>query len=161
MKILLDPVYTARASTCSTSYLAWQIIKDLAEWRNDCFFYLLCPDKGQQSEEDQKFLSRMPDRVTLIEYPYVRQDRMEEMYKFTDPLRSLITPGEAPYWDVDVILTSRIPQMQNFRVNTGRSVAFGKGSYQAIIGLEEMPIFSFRDTVAWGNSGNVDFHLLS
>jgi hypothetical protein len=35
MKILIDPVYTGRPSTCSTSYLAWEIIDRLCARHDD------------------------------------------------------------------------------------------------------------------------------
>ena len=47
------------------------------------------------------------------------------------------------------MLTSRIPQLPFMRNVSGREANFPKGTERLFVGLEEMPVFSFRDTVAW------------
>lgn len=160
-KLLIDPVYTGRPSTCSTSYLAWEIIRDLAAWRADAFFYLLCPQDKLADETQRAFLEQFPERVKLVPIEAITMDRMQELQRFTSDLTGVLHPGNLVAWDADIIITSRIPQMVNFRTNLGRPNAFGRGTYQAIYGLEEMPIYSFRDTVPWGNTGEMDLHSLA
>ena len=72
------PVYTGRASTCSTSYLAWKIIERLIGWRDDVFFYLMMPPQALAHEQDSDFVHRHADRVMLrrrIPIPPVRSGR--------------------------------------------------------------------------------------
>ena len=157
-KVLVDPVYTGRVSTCSTSYLVWEIMKDLCQKRSDMFFYLLIPEKLDDDEDMflKEQIKGLEDRIRFYPYPYVKSDRMEELFKFSDELREYVAPGNTPVWDWDFVLTSRIPQIPQFRVNSGRSVAYDHGSYRGIIGLDEMPMFSFRKTVSWANTGHLD-----
>jgi hypothetical protein len=163
MKILIDPVYTGLPSTCSTSYLAWQIISDLIEWRDDIFFYILVPEQLRGDEDQERYWDQHKDRVTLINYAYRFRDRMQEMFKFNDQMQRIIwpAPGENKNWDFDAVLTSRLPQITNFRVTTGRMVSADHGSYQAVFAMDEMPIFKFRDTVSWTGRGELDLMSLN
>ena len=52
MKVLIDPVYTGRPSTCSTSYLAWDVIEHFIAQSDDTFFYLLAPEGMEQVDLD-------------------------------------------------------------------------------------------------------------
>jgi hypothetical protein len=157
MKILIDPVYTGKAHKCSTSYLAWELIEGLAKARDDVFFYLMYPKHSESNEEEMKFLQRMPDRVNLFPYPYLQMDRVEEQFKLTDDFIHLLSPGDTPIWDYDVVISSRIPQLPFMRNVSGREVAnYPHGTQRLFIGLEEMPIFSFRDTVSWAPGGFMD-----
>jgi glycosyltransferase involved in cell wall biosynthesis len=149
MKILLDSVFTHKPSVCSTSYLMQEIIERLSAARDDAFFYLLYPAKFAEDEVELAFLRQHADRVTLIPVSEKEKDRVWEMFEFSNEIKRLVVPGDSPIWDVDVIVTSRIPQIANYRASTARYQSFGKGTYRQIVGLDEMPIFSFRQTVAW------------
>jgi hypothetical protein len=155
-KFLLDPVYTARPSRCSTAFLFQKLIADISAVDPSAFFYMLYPKSAEENEEDMAWLNKFPDRVKLIPYPYVTGDRVEELFKLTDPLLDVLSPGYSPYWDYDFILTSRIGQIPNMRAHLHREVPFYEGTYKGIIGLEEMPMFSFRKTVSWAICGNMD-----
>jgi hypothetical protein len=155
-KFLLDPVYTARPSRCSTAFLFMQLIEEISAVDDRAFFYMLYPTQAKDNEEDWTWLNRFPERVTLIPYPYVTGDRVEELFKLTDPLLDMLSPGYSPYWDYDFLLTSRIGQIPNMRAHLHREVPFYEGTYKGIIGLDEMPMFSFRDTVSWAIEGNMD-----
>jgi hypothetical protein len=160
MKVLFDPVYTARPSVCSTSYLCWQIIEKLLP-REDWFFTVLVPQTALEQESEQAFLNQYPDRVKLIPYPAITTDRMKEHWCFREQFADLMQPAHADLWDIDAIVSSRINQLQMFRVNSTRRMTYGKGSLRAVIGLEEMPQFSFSDTVSWGPGGNMDLPSLA
>lgn len=151
MKILIDPVYTGRPSTCSTSYLAWEIIDTLIKERDDVFFYLLYPSSVQDDKDEMKFLSRHSDRVQLIAIDQLYIDRMQTMFSFPMDLWNVVAPDTGLAWDADILLTSRVPQITQFRVNSGRYTAFEQGSYRAIFGLDEMPMFPFRKTISWSS----------
>lgn len=151
MKILLDPVYTGRASTCSTSYLAWQLIRDFVARRDDVFFYLMYPKKMDEFEGELDFLNQMPDRVTLIPYEANHLDRMAELHHIPREMKELLSPIGSEHCDFDFVVTSRIPVLPMMRVLSGRQMGFRAGSMRGFFGLEEMPILSFRDTVAWGD----------
>jgi hypothetical protein len=162
VKILIDPIYTGKAHKCSTSYLAWEIIEGLRAKSDDVFFYLMYPEASKNNEEEWKFLNRRPDCVHLVPYPYLQADRVEEQFKLSDPLIHILAPGDTPVWDFDVVLTSRISQLPFMRNVAGREVGnYPKGTQRLFIGLEEMPVFSFRDTVSWASSGNMDLTSLA
>ena len=69
MKILIDPVYTGRPSTCSTSYLAWEIIDRLCARHDDAIQQLGwdrfdVTDPEVFKDVDEAFLAKvflMPD----------------------------------------------------------------------------------------------------
>lgn len=156
-KVLIDPVYTGKAHKCSTSYLAMKIIEGLSAWRDDVFFYLMYPKASEANEEEMAFLKQLPGRVKLIPYPYLQSDRVEEQFKLSDDFIHLLAPGDTPIWDYDVVISSRIPQLPFMRNVSGRECAnYPHGTQRQFIGLEEMPIFSFRDTVSWAPGGNMD-----
>jgi hypothetical protein len=162
VKILIDPVYTGKAHKCSTSYLVWEIMEGLSKWRDDVFFYLMYPEASEANEEEMAFLKRMPDRVKLLPYPYIQADRVEEMFKLHEKLIHYLAPGDSPVWDYDIVISSRTPQLPFMRNVAGREVAnYPKGSQRLFLALEEMPIFSFRDTVSWAGGGHMDLQSLA
>ncbi|QXN72755.1 glycosyltransferase [Rhodobacter phage RcZahn] len=147
MKVLIDPVYTAKVNQCSTSYLTWEIIEEMVSARSDVFFYLLVPP--DMDEAEQAFVSRHADRVRTFPYPYVKTDRVSELFKLDANLVQYLSPGDSPVWDYDVLLTSRIQQLPYMRNVANRRANFSHGTHRLFLGLEEMPMFSFRDTVPW------------
>ena len=155
MKVLIDPVYTSRVHTCSTSYLAWEVIEQGVREHDDMFFYLMYPEKADQDKEQKKFLMRHQDRVKLLPYPCIQTDRVKEMLKFSDELHRILAPG-TPVWDYDAVLTSRILQIPFMRMVQGRALSYHKGTYRVIVGMDEMPMFRFRDKVLWANTGHTD-----
>lgn len=110
------------------------------------------PKKMEEYPEEMEFLGRKPDRVTLIPVEMNHLDRMAELHSIPEYMRQLLCPIGTPYCDFDFVISSRIPMLPMFRVLSGRQTGFKKGSMRGIFGLEEMPILSFRDTVAWGNT---------
>lgn len=149
MKILLDPVYTQRPSACSTSYLAWEIIERLIEWRDDVFFYLIYPP--QNLDEDQhEFLARYPDRVKLVPLVQSVSDRVSECFMLRNDLRYILNPWSIETWDADVVISSRMPVLKHMRTHSSRCMGSKTPSLRAYVGLEEMPFLPFRDTVPWG-----------
>ncbi len=164
-KLLIDPVYTGRPSTCSTSYLAWEIIKHLSAKYDDAFFYLLVPgklfDPTTRNEDDWAFVTQMSDRVRLLPYPYQPQDRIAEMNKCDELLARYLGPAGYDCWDWDVLLTSRVPQLPFMRNVSGRELNYPHGTPRLFLGMDEMPMFSFRDTIAWASNGNMDLASLA
>jgi hypothetical protein len=160
VKVLIDATYTGRPSTCSTSYLSWKVITEIASAHPDAFFYLTAPREYIEQEDQLAFWNaqQYSDRVHLLPVDSMVVDRMAELYKFTDQVIDYVGPTSDYCWDADVLVTTRVSQITNFRTNTSRNVGFGKGTYRGIFGLDEMPMLGFRDTVAWGNSGQVDLN---
>jgi hypothetical protein len=156
----MDPVYTARPSVCSTSYLCWQIIERLLKFE-DWFFVVMVPETAMEQESEQTFLQQYPDRVRVVPYPAITTDRMKEHWTFREQFADLMQPAHKDLWDIDAIVSSRMNQLQMFRVNSTRRMTYGKGSLRAVIGLEEMPQFSFSDTVSWGPGGHMDLPSLA
>lgn len=162
MKVLMDPVYTGRAHTCSTSYVFWEIIEETIQARDDVFFYLMYPRSSEDSPEEMAFLQRHSNRVTLLPYDYAVTDRLGEAFKLNDSLLEYISPGPSKFWDWDVLLTSRISMIPFMRNCSGRVTAsYKSGTVRQIIGIECMPIFSFRDTVPWTIHGLNDMPSLA
>lgn len=149
MKILIDVVYTGLISTCSTSYLAWEIIRELSKKREDVFFYLLYPESMKEMPKEMEFLEQMPERVTHIPITTNHLDRVAELFSLPPEMKEILSPV-GHYWDFDFIVSSRIPQLPMYRVLGGREVGFSDGSLRGFYGLEEMPVLSFRKTVPWG-----------
>ena len=150
MKVLLDTVYTQRPDVCSTSYLMWEIIERLSAWRKDVFFYLLYPPHKMDTQA-QEFLSRQGDRVTLLPLEQSTCDRLSEMYMLRNDLRFYLNPWSASTWDTDVVISSRMPVIKHMRVHESRMQGSAMPSYRMHIGLEEMPVLPFRDTVPWSD----------
>jgi hypothetical protein len=141
-------VYTQRPRICSTSYLAWELIEQLIAWRDDVFIYLTYP-ADRCEPEDLDFLSRHPDRVTLLDLPSDPTDRLSELYMIRNELRTYLNPWCGLAWDVDVVVSSRIPMLKHFPVHAARPLSDKMPWQRLYIGLEEMPILPFRDTVPW------------
>lgn len=150
MKIMLDCVYTQRPEICSTSYLMWELIERLIEWRDDVFFYVLYPPH-KNDEESQAFLARHADRVTLLPLEQSTSDRLSELHMLRNDLRLYLNPWSALTWDTDIVVSSRIPVLKHMRVHAARSQGKQMPSLRAYIGLEEMPLLPFRDTVPWSD----------
>lgn len=149
MKVLFDVVYTASPAVCSTSYLVWELIDGLVQWRDDIFFYVTYPDNAME-DDDWEFISRHPDRVTLLPMSMSVTDRVAELFTLPKELRLLLVPSSSFCWDVDVVVSSRIPMLSSILPLITRAPA-RTNEIRAVIGLEEMPILSFRKTVPWGN----------
>jgi len=146
MKILLEPVYTGLPSTCSTSYLMWEIIEELSKWRDDLYFYLTIPHEVLKDECEMEFLHRHSDRVTLIPIEAVTSDRKRSFWSLASDLYEVVAPGLHPGWDAEVIITSRIPQIPAFKHVSGKAGGWSQNLPRHVFGLEEMPMLSFRDT---------------
>ena len=151
MKVFFDVVYTQRPSVCSTSYLVWELIEHLMKWRDDVFFYVTYPPSFWEFKEEREFLSRYPDRVTLIPFEACSSDRVSEIFMLRNSLRGLLNPWSARTWDTDVVVSSRMPVLKHMMVHTGRQMGQKLRSPRMFIGLEEMPVLPFRDTVSWSD----------
>lgn len=150
IKILLDTVYTQRPDVCSTSYLMWELVDKLASWRPDVFFYLLYPPH-KMDEQAAKFMSKHSDRVTLLPLEQSTCDRLSELYMLRNDLRFYLNPWNASTWDTDVVISSRIPVLKHMQVHASRVQGMAMPSYRMHVGLEEMPVLPFRETVPWSN----------
>jgi hypothetical protein len=122
---------------------------------SELFFYVLYPDMEFSIETEEWLSSQIKPvsgRMQIIKYSTKIRDRMEEHYKFSTELYRLMCPDtNNGLWDAEVVITSRITQIPMFKTASGRVVGFDGGSYRAVIGLDEMPIFPFRKTVSWGS----------
>lgn len=151
MKILFDPVYTQRPDVCSTSYLVWELIDQLCAWRPDVFFYV-CYPPHKMDEQAKAFMSKHPDRVTLIPLEQSTSDRVSELYMLRNDFRLLLNPWSEKTWDIDVVVSSRIPVLKHMRVHSSRFMGHTMPSQRLYVGLEEMPVLPFRQTVPWSET---------
>lgn len=128
----------------------WEIIERLSAWRDDVFFYLLYPPH-KMDVQAQEFMSRHGDRVRLLPLEQSTCDRLSEMYMLRNDLRFYLNPWSASTWDTDVVISSRMPVIKHMRVHESRMQGSAMPSYRMHIGLEEMPVLPFRDTVPWSD----------
>lgn len=149
MKILFNPAYTGKPTTCPTSHLVWEIISSVIKWRKDIYFYVMYPTEYKNDDEQMKFPNKHSKWVTLVGYGYNTRDKVSELFKFPNTLVDMSAPISSSVWDAGMIVTSRMPQIPMSKVNSGRPSGFISGSYRTTVGLEEMPILSFRKTVLW------------
>jgi hypothetical protein len=135
----------------------WKLIEGLSQWREDVFFYLLYPEKYLEDEDQIAWIAEQlyRERVRVVPKRYDPLDRVREMFQFDDEMMGLSAIGASPFYDFDVVLTSRISQLAMFKMTTRESTAYAKGSFRAVIGLDEMPIFSFQESVPWGDRGEI------
>ena len=150
MKLLLDPVYTQRPRVCSTSYLMWELIEQLTYARDDVFFYVLYPPERME-EADWTFMKRFEDRVTLLPMSQSTSDRLSELYMMRNSLRFYLNPWCLKCWDVDVVVSSRMPVMKHYGIHSSREGSKAMKHSRMYVGLEEMPVLPFRDTVPWSS----------
>ncbi len=161
MKVLLDPVYTGRPATCSSSYVAWQLVDTILKKDPDTFFYMTVPTEYSEDATQIEFWEKQKNgsRVQRIPVRAAVVDRMGALLQFGPELVDLSLPTSASAWDADIVVTTRVPQIANFRTNTGRPSSFGKGTLRGIFALDDIPILSFRDTVSW--SKFLDLHTIA
>ncbi|ATS92278.1 n-acetyl-alpha-d-glucosaminyl l-malate synthase [Stenotrophomonas phage vB_SmaS_DLP_5] len=148
MKILFDVVYTNRPSVCSTSYLVWELIERLMEWRDDIFFYVTYPP-NKINDDDQEFLARHSDRVRLLPVTSEPTDRVSELFSIPRELKKYFVPWNSECWDYDVVVSSRVPMLGAFWPHFARYSGRKMPGTRAVFGLEEMPVLPFRKTVPW------------
>lgn len=127
----------------------WEIIQRLMEWRDDVYFYVLFPPNSLEEDDAKEFLSRYPERVTLVPMPCSVSDRVSELYLLPRELKNLLNPFSDQTWDADIVISSRIPMLKYMRIHTSRFLGHKMPSFRMYIGLEEMPVLPFRDTVPW------------
>lgn len=156
-RILIDPLYTQRPRVCSSSYLAWQLVEALTKWRPDVYISLVVPlDSCEQ--EDFDFFDAQPgrERVTLVDIFTNRTDRTSELYMLRAGYHEVLHPLSRDHWDIDVVISSRIPVIKHMVVHSNRPGSAKMRSPRMFIGMEDVPCLPFRDTVAWHDHLYVD-----
>lgn len=129
-------------------YLCMELIESLMKWREDVFFYLTY-SKAMCEPEDLEFLNQYPERVQLIDVPCDIYDRLSELYMLRPELRSALNPWHKNAWDTDVVVSSRMPVLKHMPVHSARPLSEKMPWQRFYVGIEEMPILPFRDTVPW------------
>lgn len=147
MKILFDPIITNDPKYCVMYYKMQQAARYLLDRHDDLFIRFTLPTAAKEGfapwEIDYDWLLTDP-RVEYVEVP-TYTDRMKEYYRLDEKLRwSLMFNG--PYWDTDVLITSRLPMVPIMKVN----MTAGRASTpwaRAVVTVEDMPIMSFKTCV--------------
>lgn len=146
MKVLIDPIYSAKPSHCSSALKARRIIEHVLSLRDDVFFRLLVPDDSWElPPEEYEWFPQHPN-VQLIKYPYNR-DRMMAYQAFPKELENLVA-FNGSCWDNDVIITMRTQQVPNMRIVLTSPRHYNQTFLKQILVYEEMPVMSFKKTVA-------------
>jgi len=162
VKILIDPLYSTVPSVCSAMYCAWQIIAEISNRHEDAFFYVVVPKRQFEDPEERAWLEAQPyrERVTFLPLEIDVFNRMLELFRVPEQLMNWLNLNDPSYWDVDVVVTARIPQLLNYRVNGPRPTIFEKFSLRGLIGLDDVPLFSVRKNLSWAMQGLTDLPIL-
>ena len=158
MKILLDPIYSAQPRRCSTAAKCMALVQKLLfqDKRTDVFFYWMIPEWSE--EEDLAWLPQHPN-VRLVQYPY-HKDRMREYHAFTRELDDMLA-FNGSWWDFDILLTSRTAMVPTSKIVMTSPRNYNMTWMKAVILLEEMPVMTFKKTVAVSDRPIQDLATLS
>jgi hypothetical protein len=145
MKILLDPIYSARPSHCSSALKCWRMVDYVLNTmkREDVFFRWLIPD--WTPSEDMDWFPQHPN-LELIKYPYSK-DRMAEYQRFPHEYDRLVA-FDGTLWDTDVVVTMRTQQVPNIKIVQTSPRNYSQTFLKKCIVFEEMPVMGFKKTVA-------------
>jgi hypothetical protein len=148
MKILVDPIYSAKPSHCASAMKAKRIIEHtlVTMKREDIFFRVLVPKNLEQEEID--WFPKHPN-VLLVEYPY-NKDRMIEYQRFTLDYEDKVA-FNGLFWDNDVVITMRTQQVPNIQITQSSVRQKAVTWLKKVLVYEEMPVMSFKPTVAVSN----------
>lgn len=142
-KVLLDPIYSAKPSHCASARKMWLLVDYTLKQRDDVFFRWLVP--FELSAEEREWFPKHPN-VELIFYPYNR-DRMREYQVFPRELEELYS-FNGKLWDTDVVVTMRTQQVPNMKIVMTSPRQKNMTWLKKVILYEEMPVMSFKPTVA-------------
>lgn len=144
MKILLDPILTARPEQCSTTVQYWALVNYLLndQKRTDLFFYWMVPKR--LSQEELEFYPKHPN-VQLIFVPQ-HKDRVKEYMTLSKEVDQVVA-FNGSHWDWDVLITTRSGLAQVYRLLSGSPRAAADHRIKKIWVIEEMPLMSFKKTV--------------
>jgi len=157
LRILLDPVLTAQEpSRCSTYIQYVTLMTRVLENRRDVFFYWPVPD--WVAEADMAWLPKHPN-VAYLRIPQ-HKDRTKE-YVTLRPEMDRLLAFNGSHWDFDVLITVRtglVPLMKLVMTSPKqRTMAWCKEVWLT----EEMPLMTWKPTVAVMHPGVQDLWTLS
>jgi hypothetical protein len=146
LKVLLDPIYSARPSNCSSAFKCRRLIEHTLAKRDDIFFYWMIPD-WELDDIDKDWFPKHPN-IRYIEFPY-HKDRMREYLRYPDELDK-IQAFNGDFWDFDFVFTSRTAQIPNTKLvmTAPRQKKQAKNPLKVVACFEEMIVMSSRPTVA-------------
>lgn len=149
VKILFDPIYSARPSRCSSAAKTKKMVLDTLAAHEDAFVYWLVPDfmfkEDDSMLEDVAWLPK-DDRIRYIPFDYSK-DRMKAYRTLPDALvKMLAFDGEL--WDVDLVVTMRAMLVPNMKILMTSPRQGGQEFLKKVLVFEEMPVMDFKATVA-------------
>lgn len=151
-KVLVDCIYSSRQiSKCSSAYKAKQFVERLLnDYPDTAFVTWLIPDfifkpDSEALLVDADWLPKHPN-IRYVPFPYAI-DRMKAYRTVPDQLADLIRfDGEC--WDTDLIVTMRTGMVPSMRVLSTSPRQTGYEFLKRFLVYEEMPVASFKKTVA-------------
>lgn len=156
LKILLDPILTARPEQCSTAIQFYTFVERVLAKRQDVYFYWPVPVWVTDQEMD--WYPTHPN-IKYIRIPQ-HKDRVYEYLRITDDLDWLLA-FNGGFWDWDVLLTVRtgmIPAMRMLSLSTrDRMMSYTKEVWL----IENMPLMEFKSSVATLNDEHQDAFTLA
>lgn len=148
-KVLLDPIYSAMPSRCSSATKVKKMVEDTLKVREDVFFYWLIPDyMFKEDDATLKEFAWLPkhDNIRYIPFDYSK-DRMKAYRTLPDELVQLIA-FDGELWDTDLVITMRAMLVPNMKILM-TSPRQTKADYlKKVLVFEEMPVMDFKPTVA-------------
>lgn len=142
VKVLLDPVYTAKPASCSGVIIYRKFVEQVLAERDDVFFYWLVPAWVQP--EDRVWLPDHPN-IRYIEVTSVK-DRTQEYLNFPRELDGLIA-FNGQLWDFDVLVTSRTGLAALMKMCITSPRQSGAAWLKEVWVLEVMPVMTFKPKV--------------
>lgn len=144
MKILIDPIYSAKPSHCASALKAKRIVEDVLSKTDTVFFRWLIPDWDLPQEEMDWFPEH--PNIEYVLYPYSK-DRMKEYQALHKDLEEMIA-FNGKYWDTDMLITMRTQQVPSMRIVMTSPRNYNQAYMKRVVVYEEMPVMSFKKTVA-------------
>jgi len=144
MKVVIDPIYSTKPSHCASALKARRLVEYVLSQTDDVFFRWLIPDWEMEAEEYEWFPEH--PNIEYLKYPY-SHDRMREYQVFPKELETLLA-FNGPYWDTDVVITMRTQQIQNMKLVMTSPRNYNQAFLKKVLLWEEMPVMSFKKTVA-------------
>lgn len=152
--VVLDPIYSARPSRCSSAQKCKKIVERVLfqEGRTDVFFRWLVPhwlfEEKDQNLEDMHWFPNHPN--VHYEPFWYHKDRMFGYQVFTREYDELLA-FNGKWWDVDVLITMRTQQVPHAKIVMNSPRMKKQAWLKRVILYEELPVMSFKKTAAVSN----------
>jgi len=137
MKILFDPIYTSKVSSCASAVKFYHLCKSILENTDDYIYW--CIPEGL-SEEELEWLPKS-DRILYISVAQSK-DRYTEYRRVTEQME-LVFAQQGDYWDWDICVTNRSCAVATISAICNRPTA---KTLKPILLMEDFPQMTFKSS---------------